>query len=228
MMLVSISFAVGLAAAALLIPLLVRTFIDPPFRLWPTPGPGTWQNRVFWPSFRALNTLAVVTALVEREQLLGLPLGVRVLALVLVVGLALIYGIGMLVLGRSNTYCGQDGLVARGVYRWTRNPQYAAAIPMFASLALAADNTPTYVLCAALIAVYWLMALVEEPWLEAAYGADYRRYCRRVPRFFNWRRGFVLGQAVVRQVQRSAPLRLVGQMLGNTQLLSTGSGRKRF
>src|SRR5262245_49691329 len=48
-------------------------------------------------------------------------------------------------------------------------------------LAFAADSAPTYVLCAAMLVVYFLMVLAEEPWLEAAYGEPYRRYRNLVP-----------------------------------------------
>jgi protein-S-isoprenylcysteine O-methyltransferase Ste14 len=72
-------------------------------------------------------------------------------------------------------------------------------IVVYACLALAADNGSTYVLCAAMMAVYALMVLAEEPWLETVYGESYRRYCRRVPRFFNWRRAAVLVRAVWRR-----------------------------
>ena len=49
-----------------------------------------------------------------------------------------------------------------------------------------------------LLDVYAVMVLPEESWLAAAYGAPCQRYCRRVPRFFNWRRGFVLMRAIMR------------------------------
>jgi len=38
---------------------------------------------------------------------------------------------------------------------------------------------------AAMMAVYTLMVLAEEPWLKATYGEPYRRYCSHVPRFFS-------------------------------------------
>ena len=91
------------------------------------------------------------------------------------------------VLGRDNSYGAQDGLVTGGIYRWTRNPQNAMLVVVYGCLALAVDGAATYLLCAAMMAVYILMVLVEEPWLEAIYGERYRRYCARVPRFFNWR-----------------------------------------
>jgi hypothetical protein len=46
------------------------------------------------------------------------------------------------------------------------------------------------------------MVLAEEPWLEAAYGAPYRLYCSRVPRFFNWRRAAALARAAGRWQRR--------------------------
>jgi protein-S-isoprenylcysteine O-methyltransferase Ste14 len=114
----------------------------------------------------------------------------------------LAYGYALFALGKSNTYCNVGGLVTYGIYRWTRNPQYATVIPVYLSLAVAADSGLTYILCAAMIAVYVLMALNEEPWLEAAYGDVYRRYRRRVPRFFNWRRARVLVGWILRGLLR--------------------------
>ena len=52
-------------------------------------------------------------------------------------------------------------------------------VVVYGCLAVAADSGPTYVLCAAMMAVYTLMVLLEEPWLAGVYGEPYRRYCRR-------------------------------------------------
>ena len=53
-----------------------------------------------------------------------------------------------------------------------------------------------------MMAVYVLMVVAEEPWLAAAYGESYRRYCRRVPRFFNWRRAAALVHTAGRRQRR--------------------------
>ncbi len=76
----------------------------------------------------------------------------------------------------------------RGIYRWTRNPQYATIIPAYAGLGLGADSLNALGLVALVGLVYVLMAYAEEPWLRAAYPGAYERYARRVPRFYNWRR----------------------------------------
>jgi len=71
---------------------------------------------------------------------------------------------------------------------------------VYGSLAMAADSGPTYILCAAMMTAYALMVLAEEPWLREVYGASYRSYCRRVPRFFNWRRAVLTLRAELQRL----------------------------
>jgi protein-S-isoprenylcysteine O-methyltransferase Ste14 len=192
-------FMAGLAVAATLLGLLLLTMLVPALRIWPTPGVKSWQSYVFWPLFRGLNVLCVLMALVDRSVFLGLPVWVRAVAgLVLAVSVA-VFVYSFRVLGRDNSYGAQDGLVTRGIYRWTRNPQNAMLMVVYAALAVTADNGPTYLLCGAMIAVYFLMVLLEEPWLAGIYGDAYRRYCARVPRFFNWRRAMIALRARLRR-----------------------------
>jgi protein-S-isoprenylcysteine O-methyltransferase Ste14 len=190
-------FMVGLAVAVTLLGLLLLTMLVPALRIWPTPGERTWQSYVFWPLFRGLNVLCFLMALADRTSFLGISTWLRGLAgLLLAASLALfIYSFRLL--GRDNSYGARDGLVTGGIYRWTRNPQNAMLAVVYGCLAVAADSGPTYILCAAMVAVYILMVLLEEPWLAAAYGEPYRRYCRRVPRFFNWRRAAIAARAYV-------------------------------
>lgn len=195
-------FTIGAAVAAALLSLLLLTLLLPAFRIWPTPGPGSWQGYVFWPLFRSLNVLCFAVALTDRTEVLGLPAWLRLIAFALLAASIALFVYSFRVLGRDNSYCAQDGLVTGGIYRWTRNPQNAMLVVVYACLALAADSAPTYVLCTATMAVYILMVLAEEPWLEAAYGAPYRRYCVRVPRFFNWRRAAILARAAGRHLRR--------------------------
>lgn len=192
-------FVIAAAVAAMLLSLLVLTLLIKPLRIWPTPGPGSWQSYVFWPLFRGLNLLCFAMAILDRAPFLGLPGAVRLAALALLVASLALFIIAFRLLGRENSYGAQDGLVVAGIYRWSRNPQNAMLAVVYGSLALAADSAQTYALCAAMMAVYVLMVLAEEPWLAAAYGQPYQRYCTRVPRFFNWRRAAILARATLRR-----------------------------
>ena len=189
-------FLIGGIVAAVLLALLVLTLFYPSFRIWPTPGPGTWQGYVFWPLFRSLNVICFAVALADRGNYLGLPAWLRLAAFLLLAVAIAFFVYSFRMLGRDNSYGAQDGLVTEGIYGWTRNPQNAMLVVVYACLAIAADSAPAYVLCAAMMAVYGLMILAEEPWLAAAYGESYRRYCSRVPRFFNWRRAADLARGV--------------------------------
>jgi protein-S-isoprenylcysteine O-methyltransferase Ste14 len=195
----SVLFAIGAVIAAALLGLLLLTLLLPPFRIWPTPGPGSWQSYVFWPLFRSLNVLCFATALSDRAGVLGLPAWLRAIAFALLAGSIGLFVYSFRVLGRDNSYGARDGLVTRGIYRWSRNPQNAMLFVVYGCLAVAADSAPAYVLCAAMMAVYVLMVLAEEPWLAAVYGEPYRRYCRRVPRFFNWPRAALLARRLAIQ-----------------------------
>lgn len=200
----AVLFVSGAIVAAVLLGLLAMTLLLPPFRIWPTPGLRSWQGYVFWPLFRGLNVLCFVVAVADRTAFLRLPTAVRIVAFGLLVMSIALFSYSFRVLGRDNSYCAQDGLVTRGIYRWTRNPQNAMLIVVYGCLAVAADSAAAYVLCAAMMAVYGLMVVAEEPWLEATYGERYKWYCGRVPRFFNWRRVGLLvrvsGQVVRRRL----------------------------
>jgi protein-S-isoprenylcysteine O-methyltransferase Ste14 len=198
-------FALGAAIGALLLALLWLTLRYPVLRVWPTPGAGSWQSYVFWPLFRSLNVLCFAMAAADPGTYLGLPAWVRLLAFLLLVVSVAIFIYAFKVLGKDNSYGARQGLVTAGIYRWTRNPQNAMLVVVYICLAFAADSARTYVLCAAMVAAYTLMVWTEERWLEAVYGEPYRRYCGRVPRFFNWRRAAVLAKASWRRQRRPIP-----------------------
>ena len=191
----TVLFIIGVVVAAALIALLALALINPQVRIWPTPGDGSWQGYVWWPLFRALNVLCFAVAALDRGNYLGLPLGFRIVAFLALAASIALFIYAFRVLGRDNSYCATDGLVTTGIYQWSRNPQNAMLIVVYGCLAVAADSSRAYLICAGMMAVYALMVLAEEPWLERAYGEAYRRYCREVPRFFNWRRAFGLVRA---------------------------------
>jgi hypothetical protein len=73
--------AIGLVVAAALLALLLATLVSTNFRIWPTPGDGTWQSYVFWPLFRGLNAICFLMAALDTGGYLGLPIWLRVIAL---------------------------------------------------------------------------------------------------------------------------------------------------
>ncbi len=196
-------FGAGLIAGTALDLLLLRTLFAPPFRIWPTPEAGSWQSLTFWTLFRGGMVLTFLTAALDwnstslldaSRYLIGAPL--------FLVG----FGItvcGYFNLGLGNTYCGAEGLVSHGLYRFSRNPQYASSIAGLAGLAICANSLLTIPLAVLMSGAYVLMALVEEAWLDERYGPPYREYCARTARFLDL-------PALIAAIERKKPSRQTG------------------
>lgn len=183
--------AIGLTAGVVLPVLLGATILNKDLRFWPTPGEGSWQSRLFWTLFRTLNVATLSLAVLDWRPSDTVSFERGLGAAIAIVSFAL-YGWACFALGRRNLYCGRDGLVTGGIYSWTRNPQYATAIPAYLGLALAANSAAVFAVTLPLVLTFILMAFAEEHWLETAYGADYRRYRLDVARFYNWRHALTI------------------------------------
>jgi protein-S-isoprenylcysteine O-methyltransferase Ste14 len=183
----TIAAVVALALIILAI-LLVATILPGGFRLWPTPGKGSWQNNVFWPLFRTgMGGLPVAAALLADlsgplwwlQLLIGIPL--------IVAGFSITF-YGYFDLGIENTYGADENLVTNGLYRYSRNPQYVASIIGYAGIAIAAGSWIVWGLAAMAVLNYALMPLAEEPWLRKTFGDEYDEYMRTTPRFISLRK----------------------------------------
>jgi protein-S-isoprenylcysteine O-methyltransferase Ste14 len=75
-------------------------------------------------------------------------------------------------------------LVTSGIFAWMRNPMYVGAMLLLAGLAvaLASDWTLVLLVPAALV-LHFGVVRREERYLEAKFGATYRDYVSRVPRY---------------------------------------------
>jgi protein-S-isoprenylcysteine O-methyltransferase Ste14 len=178
----------GIMSALLLFAGLIAGRVKSEWRIWPAPPVGSLKSFGFWTLFRTLNVVVLVLAIERFLTTLDgamLPLRIALAIVSLISGVAYLYTLWSL--GRKATYCQASGLATGGVYRWTRNPQYATAILAFATLGLAADAWDATPIAGALVIVYAMMAIAEEPWLEARYGRAYLDYKTEVPRFFNLR-----------------------------------------
>ncbi len=81
---------------------------------------------------------------------------------------------------RANT----GDLVTAGLYRYSRNPQWLGLVGVFAGTALAVGGWLHLLLVFILAIAYHFQILLEEEICESAYGAAYRDYMSRVPRYF--------------------------------------------
>jgi protein-S-isoprenylcysteine O-methyltransferase Ste14 len=196
-------FACGLTAGLILDLLLLRTLLAPPFRIWPTPEPGSWQSLTFWGLFRGGMIATFIVAALDwnatplldwTRHIVALPLGLTGLFITVC---------GYFNLGLGNTYCGADGLVTGGLYRFSRNPQYTASIIGLVGLSIGANSILTIIMSVVMSGAYVMMALVEEDWLKQLYGAPYRDYCRETSRFLDV-------QGLITLIERKKPSRQAG------------------
>lgn len=179
--------ALGSSAGTALIALLAINLHYRQLEFWPTRPSPSWQGATFWGLFRVLNVSALTLAAIVWQPIQQDDL-LRLAAATLALLGGLTYICACMLLGRANLYGGKAGLVTDGVYGWSRNPQYALAMPSYALLAFAAQSSVVAILAGLLAAVFLLMALCEEPWLQETYGDDYAAYKAQVPRFYNVRR----------------------------------------
>ena len=79
----------------------------------------------------------------------------------------------------------EDELIERGVYRWSRNPQYVGYALFLGGVSLIALSIWALLL-ALLFAlfIHCYIVTVEEPHLRAAFGKGYEAYVRRTARYF--------------------------------------------
>lgn len=140
----------------------------------------------------ATHAAAFVAALWSEPYRLDLPVApLAVLGAVL----ALI-GVSLFVFGMSRfqsfaqvTGTEVGGLVTSGAYRYSRNPQYTGWIILLSGVAIVARSPIAFLLTLAVALAIRIWVPQEERHLEDEFGDDYRRYCRRVPRFLRVSRG---------------------------------------
>jgi protein-S-isoprenylcysteine O-methyltransferase Ste14 len=78
-------------------------------------------------------------------------------------------------------------LVARGLFRFCRNPIFSSMILLLAGVALLVPNAIALAaLVAGVVGLEIQVRLVEEPYLLRAHGEAYARYAARVGRFVPW------------------------------------------
>ena len=153
-------------------------------RFWPPPNKRSWQYQVLWWSVRIIVLSIILLAYLEWEAIYISPNLRYWVALPIFVISFLLGSSAAFNLGWKNTHGIENGFEERGLYRFSRNPQYVSFSISFIALSIFIASTKAMVLLWLLAAWYLIAPFPEESWLQERYGEQYSNYKRRVPRYF--------------------------------------------
>ena len=123
------------------------------------------------------------------DRLGVLPLRWGVFAVMAISTALIAAGLGLLAVGWATVYRGRGGLVAGGIYRWLRHPQYLGLILVVVAFNLMWPTLPTLVMAPVLVVMYVRLARREDRELAERFGWAFAAYAWRTPAFVPWGRG---------------------------------------
>ncbi len=174
---------VGVAAGAYMFGMLLWSIAQPQKRMWPPVEATTAVKLHVWFMTTLIFASAFVLGILDWNRFnwpaplrwtIGLPL--------ILIGNLIVWR-GVLKIGMAATSGEATGLVRTGLYRWSRNPQYAADIAILMGWGVLSASMWVLPVLGIGIAVLAIAPLAEEPWLEEVYGEEYRNYRTSVRRF---------------------------------------------
>jgi protein-S-isoprenylcysteine O-methyltransferase Ste14 len=138
-------------------------------------------------SLYLLGGALIVSALVARPW----PIAIQLAGAIAAGGVLIAAGLGLVAVGARpfgsipRLYgVEKGGLIEGGVYRLSRNPQYAGLILAAFGTAVVARSTLMLAVALLLTGAVWVWVVaVEEPHLAREFGSRYDRYTAEVPRF---------------------------------------------
>ena len=81
-------------------------------------------------------------------------------------------------------------LVTSGPYRWSRNPMYIGVVTILVGWWVLWDSRTLLIYALAVACVFYLRVLViEEPWAARHFGAEWKAYRAKAPRWIGTRSG---------------------------------------
>lgn len=182
-MITKIVLYITLSAETLAALSIAFSAVFPDRRIWPPPHHRVWQAYVMWSLFIASGVGVIVLGILDWNADPSTPWfrwAVGVPLWIIGGGLVLWATRG---LGLSPTFGSAEGLIQRGPYRFSRNPQYVGYSISLIGWAMVTSSASTFMAAAMGIVAFALAPFSEEPWLLKQYGPAYEAYMRTVPRF---------------------------------------------
>lgn len=180
-----VAFGCSMFGAACIFALSMVSLVCPAFQFFPPPDKRSWQYGTFRLLFRLFLYPLVVLSILTFELSDGSSAIVRY-----VIGGALAAaGIGVafwisIRMGWRNAFGEERGLQTTGWFRLSRNPVYVATWVGLLGWGIVVPELLVIILLMLWGILYMVAPFLEEPWLEARYGDNYRKYRRSTPRFF--------------------------------------------
>ncbi len=162
---------------------IVITIFKPKFRLWPPPSKNSWQFWCVW-ILSIISYLGIIgLSILDWDNFIishwsRIPIGLIFIITGLIIA---IWGVKTLSVHSSLGLKGT--LVTKGVYKYSRNPQYLGDILLFIGIIIISNSLLT--LLTGFLGILWnlLTPLTEEPWLKKQFKEEYDEYCKKVRRF---------------------------------------------
>lgn len=177
-------FAAGAVSTLWALGIVIWSILVPHKRLWPLPELTPLIFTLIWvPTYLAFGSVIVLSIMDWNH--FGWPSALRWgigLPLIIIGHFAVWHGVRLL--GLKATSGAPDALKTKGLYRYSRNPQYTTDIAMLLGWTILSASLWPVPLILVLIAALLLAPLAEEPWLQQVYGAEYEVYCKKTRRFF--------------------------------------------
>lgn len=175
--------SVTLVAEILSIASVALSIAFPHRRVWPPPWRRAWEGYMMW-LFFIVSAVGIIAAGIVDWRSINLVPWIRWgVGVPLWIGGSGFAQWAMITLGAATSFGDEGGLIRRGPYRYSRNPQYVGFIVGLMGWAIVSSSAMTLVASLVGVIPLVLVPFAEEPWLEARYGEEYKEYKRAVPRF---------------------------------------------
>ena len=178
-----LAISVGGIAGCYLLVAFGWSIAFPERRIWPPKGATTGIKLRVWLSAILIFIASFVLGIADWNSF-GWPAPLRWgIGLMLIIIGNVVVSIGVRKIGFGATSGEVAELKTDGLYRYSRNPQYAADMVILVGWAVLSASG--WAACVAAFGIIVLAAapFAEEPWLEDIYGADYRTYKTKVRRY---------------------------------------------
>ena len=105
-------------------------------------------------------------------------------ALIFIPGLTICFA-GMFAFRSTTKITGRETnlLIIRGIYRWSRNPQYSGYGLIILGIVIGYWSATAWLALAGYVLLVYTTVRIEEQHLEKVFGDEYRAYCQQVRRF---------------------------------------------